>query len=525
MTARRWKRYQEEGNEEKGKWSSSEKIFLDLSVTVGLLVLATAISVLFRGLGFRNDNLILVYVTGALLEALLVRIRWSSVFYGAGSVILFNCFFIEPTWTLKVTDKGYIVTFLVMFATSQVISSLMRQVKRAQMQASVKAYRTAVLLENSQRLQQAKTPEEIGRCAAQQLEKLMNVPVYCFLGEPKITVPVTGYIKSDEKNPDLSANEIAVAKWAFRNNRHAGATTDILPGSGGLYLAVRSQEQVFAVVGIRAVEKVPTNFEKDLMLAMLNEAALAFEKEQMQKKNQETALKLQQEQLRGNLLRMISHDLRTPLTSISGNADMLLENEHRLDNETRHQIFLDIYEDSVWLIDLVENLLSVTRIENGTMELHMQSEMVEDVIQESVKRAKRCMNSHTLIVEQEDDLLMARMDAKLIVQVLNNLLNNAVKYSPSGTEIRLCVYEKDHHVFFEVADQGKGIAEEEKDKIFSLFYAGNHPNIDGRRSMGLGLALCKSIVEAHQGRIWVKDHVPRGSIFGFELMAEEVKMI
>ena len=176
----------------------------------------------------------------------------------------------------------------------------------------------------------------------------------------------------------------------------------------------------------------------------------------------------------------------------------------------------------MWLINLVENLLSVTRIENGTMDIVLQPEMVEDVLDASMKHLNRHVKNHKLKVSQADDMLMAKMDAKLIIQVLTNLVDNAFKHTPEGSEIEINVYEKRHKVVFEVADNGDGVPEDQKEKIFTMFYSGDHTTSDGRRCMGMGLTLCKSIIEAHGGRIWVEDNHPHGAVFRFEIEAEEV---
>jgi len=175
-------------------------------------------------------------------------------------------------------------------------------------------------------------------------------------------------------------------------------------------------------------------FEAGIMSAILNECALAMEKDQLVAERKEAAVKLQQEQLRANLLRSISHDLRTPLTSISGNASVLIGNEDKISEEQRKKLYIDIYDDSMWLINLVENLLSVTRIDNGTMRLNMQAELLDEAITEALSHISRKAEEHFIKVKQEDDLQVARMDIKLIVQVFINLVDNAIKYTPPGSQ-------------------------------------------------------------------------------------------
>lgn len=225
-----------------------------------------------------------------------------------------------------------------------------------------------------------------------------------------------------------------------------------------------------------------------------------------------------------DLLRMISHDLRTPLTSISGNASNLLYNGDSFDPETKKKVYRDIYDDSMWLINLVENLLSVTRLVEGRLNLHLTAELVDEAVKEAVRHVSRMKCEHPIRVENEDDLLLARMDAKLIVQVLINLIDNAVKYTPPGSAICIRTGRKENWAVISIEDEGQGIPDEKKEKVFEMFYSGANRIVDSRRSLGLGLSLCRSIVQAHGGSIIVTDRKPHGAVFTFTLPVEEVTL-
>lgn len=236
----------------------------------------------------------------------------------------------------------------------------------------------------------------------------------------------------------------------------------------------------------------------------------------------QAAMQIEKEQLRADLLRSISHDLRTPLTSISGNASNLLSNENEFSQETRMQIYGDIYDDSMWLIKLVENLLSVTRIEDGRMDLRMSAELMDEVIAEAMRHTDRNRDGRKIEVSSDEEFILGKMDARLIVQVVINLVDNAVKYTPEGAQIRIHTGKKDGMVVVSVSDTGPGIPDEQKSKVFDMFYTGTNRAADGRRSLGLGLGLCRSIIRAHGGEIWVSDNKPQGAVFTFTLPAEEV---
>ena len=242
------------------------------------------------------------------------------------------------------------------------------------------------------------------------------------------------------------------------------------------------------------------------------------------KEKEEAALLAQNEQLRANMLRSISHDLRTPLTSISGNASTLISAGYTLDEPAKQQIYTDIYSESMWLIELVENLLYATRIEDGKMQLSISVEILDDLVLESVKHIRRSHPKRSIEVEMRDEIVPVMADANLIVQVIINLLDNAVKYSEDDTPVTISMRKEGDFAVVAVADVGHGIPDPEKDKIFEMFYTCGNRSYDSRRSLGLGLSLCKSIVDSHGGAITVRDNQPKGTVVSFTLPLGKVEL-
>ena len=265
-----------------------------------------------------------------------------------------------------------------------------------------------------------------------------------------------------------------------------------------------------------------TSFITATLAIQLKQAAR--QAEQNAREKEEAAVQIENERLRSTLLRSISHDLRTPLTSISGNASNLLSHGETFDEATRQGLYRSIYEDSLWLNQMVENLLVSTRLENGETKLSFSTEVLEDIIDEAVSHAQSLGDTHQIIVEPSEELILVRADARLITQVLINLLNNALKYTPDGSTIRIRTWKRDASVFVSVSDIGSGVPDADKEKIFDMFYTGTQNVSDGRRSIGFGLALCKTIVRAQGGEITVSDNTPHGAVFTFSLPAEEVQM-
>lgn len=500
----------------------------DTAKTIGILVGCTLIGLWFHSLGFREANIITVYILGVLFNAMVTKGRLYSAATSVLSVLVFNYFFTEPYFSLQAYDSGYPVTFLVMLSASFITSTLTMRVKEQARQSAQKAYRTEVLLETSRKLQQANDTSAIINETAQQMVKLLDRTIIFYAVQQEILSEPLIFVKEDSAvDPQVytGENERAVAEWVQKNNKRAGATTDTFSTANCLYHAVRAGDSVFAVAAIVMDKEEPLEvFEKSLMIAMLGECALALEKEQLNEKQKEISMQVQQEQLRANLLRAISHDLRTPLTTISGNAGILIGNSKVLSEDQKKGLYTDIYDDSMWLINLVENLLSITRIDNGTLNLNLQAELLEEVFAEALLHINRNSKEHRIKTILHDELLMAKMDSQLIIQVLINIVDNAIKYTQYGSHITLSARRENHMVLVEVSDDGPGISEEAKTKLFDMFYTADNIRGDGRRGLGLGLSLCKSIVNALGGTIEVKDNVPRGTVFCFTLQAVEVNV-
>lgn len=241
-----------------------------------------------------------------------------------------------------------------------------------------------------------------------------------------------------------------------------------------------------------------------------------------ERKSAEASLKAQNEQLRANLLRSVSHDLRTPLTAITGNADMLLDNSANLTDEERRRLVHDMYEDATWLVGVVENLLAVTRLEEGQVLLNHNVELVDDVVEEAMRHVSRDASKHHIVVEPSGELLLARMDAQVIVQVVVNLVNNAIGHTQEGSHIVIRVRREGGYAVVSVQDDGPGVGDEDKRRVFEPFYTTGGISTDGHRGIGLGLSLCRSLVEAHGGAMRVEDVQPHGALFAFTLPLEEL---
>lgn len=497
----------------------------DLLKSVAILILASCIGMLFRQLGFAEANIITVYVLGVLVTSVVTRHRVYSLISSIVIVLVFNFFFTDPQFTLRAYNQGYPVTFLIMFLAALLTSSLAVKLKEHAKQSAKSAYRTKVLFDTNQLLQQAKDKNEIVSATANQLIKLLGKDIVFYLtegetlGEPHIFT-----VSGEKTDKEITGTKEKAAEWVLKNNKHAGATTETLSNAKSLYLAVRVNSRVYGVVGIYIGDEPLDAFEKSILLSILGECALSLENEKNATEKEEAAILAKNEQLRANLLWAISHDLRTPLTSISGNASNLISNGNFFDEATKNQLYTDIYDDSMWLINLVENLLSVTRIEEGRLNLHISEDLVDDVITEALHHVNKKSVEHHITVRYKEDYLLAKMDAKLMVQVIINIVDNAIKYTPKGSNILIKTWKQGDKAVISIADDGDGIPDEMKARVFDMFYSGANKIADSRRSLGLGLSLCRSIVNAHGGKITVSDNTPHGTVFTVTLPAGEVEI-
>ena len=496
----------------------------DYVLTAFIFAVCTLIGLLFQKLDFTDTNIVTIYILGVLLTSIVTDGYFCSIAGSFLSVFLFCFFLTEPRMSFQTYAVGYPVTFLIMLISSVLTGTLAAKLKTHAKLSAQLAFRTQVLFDTDRLLQREKGAKEILGVTCTQLIRLLNRNITAYI--VKNGTLSEGKLFSGEKEnieDFLTQEEQNAARWTYENRQHAGASTHHFPQAKCLYLAIRSGNNVYGVIGIPMQKETLDSFEYSILLSVINECALAMENAQNAMEKEKNAVLAQNEQLRADLLRAISHDLRTPLCSISGNADMLLSNNDRLDEATRHQIYTDIYDDSEWLIGVVENLLSITRLNDGRLKFKFTDQLLDEVIAESLRHISRKHDDYKIMADCEE-LVLVRMDVQLIIQVLVNLIDNAIKYTLPGSVICIRGIKTEGKAQISVEDNGPGIPEEMKPHIFEMFYTGKTTVADSRRSLGLGLALCHSIIEAHNGTLTLTDHAPHGCNFIFTLPLSEVTL-
>ncbi len=499
-----------------------KRLLLDCAVFISSLAVCTAIGFLFSHLGFTDANIIMVYLLGLLAVSIGTTHRAYGMVWAVVSVLLFDLLFTTPRFTFYAYGTGYPVTFLVMLAAAFLISTLARKLKQNAGQAAISAQRMSVVLETDRQLTKAKTEEEILTVLANQLTQLLKRSLVIYPAKNDRVGDPIFYPAADDTMPYRTNDEKQAVEWAFAQQKRSGATTDAFPQADYLYYSMRVQEHTYGVVGV-AVHGSPLDAsEQSVLGSVVGECSLALENARNAREKEETMVLAENERLRANLLRAVSHDLRTPLTSIMGNADNLLSFGETLDQETRRQVYTDIYDDAQWLTGMVENLLSASRMNEGKLSLNMTTELMSDMVSEAIKHMGRRLDGYRLEKDEPEALLFVKADAWLIVQVVINLLDNAIKYAPAGSKITIGISEKQGNVTVRIADEGPGIPDDQKAQVFDLFFTSGNPTGDSRRGLGIGLSLCQSIIRAHGGVISVSDNAPHGAAFEFSLPRDEV---
>ena len=505
-------------------WYVEKPSVKDYFLTIFIFVICTLIGLLFQKFHFTDTNIVTIYILGVLLTSILTNGYLCSVAGSFLSVFLFCFFLTEPKMSFQTYAVGYPVTFFIMLISSVLTGALAAKLKiHAKLSAQL-AFRTQVLFDTDRLMQKAKGETEILDVTCTQLLRLLNRSITAYVVENGALSEGKLFSGKKANTEDfLIPEEQQIARWVYENRQRAGASTHYFPQAKCIYLAIRSGNNVYGVIGIPLQKETLDSFEYSILLSVINECALAMENAQNAIEKEKNAVMAKNEQMRADLLRAISHDLRTPLCSISGNADMLLGNSDRLDETTKHQIYSDIYDDSEWLTGVVENLLSITRLNDGRLKFKFTDQLLDEVIVESLRHISRKHDDYKIVTDCEE-LVLARMDVRLIMQVLVNLVDNAIKYTPPGSVIFIRGTKTDGKAQISVEDNGPGIPEEMKSHIFEMFYTGKTTVADSQRSLGLGLALCHSIIEAHEGTLVLTDHNPHGCNFTFTLPLSEVTL-
>jgi two-component system sensor histidine kinase KdpD len=480
-----------------------------LFIMTGLLISATATGYLFRAIEFPETNIVLVYLLAVLLTARMTQGYIYSILASIIATAAFNYFFAEPYLAFSVDASNYIVTFIIMTITALITSTLASHDKKKTLESQKKEAETKALYTLTNRLTGAADMNEIADIAVSTINDIMSTQAAIFCFDEK---------EMSDKTP---INQVQAEREI------QGSSTD---KSQSVYFEddeyynwpIYGREMKLGIIRIPKDRAETMNESQNRLLqTMIESIALAMDHYWSMKERIRSNEEAMQERYRGNMLRAIAHDLRTPLSGIIGTSEMLMDMTES--DDARYNLAKGIYKEANWLHSLVENILSLTRLQDGRLALSKQTEAVEEVVGSAVSHIQRNWPEREITVSVPDELLLVPMDAKLIEQVLINLLENAVKHTLPDQEISITVKEDmgDNYIVFTVADRGKGIDPVDLPNIFQMFYTSSLKHSDSQYGIGLGLSICDAIIKAHGGSIEAHNRTDgQGAVFIFKLPME-----
>ncbi|MFA6133092.1 MAG: sensor histidine kinase KdpD [Phycisphaerae bacterium] len=485
---------------------------VQLAMAVVVAAACTGVAGLMRGLWphLSEANQVMLYFLGIAFVAVRYG-RWPGVLVSILSVLAFDFFFVPPYMTFAVHDTQYFITFCVMLVISLLISGLASRIRRQANLSRQRERRTEALYRLSRKLAGTAGTHQLVAAAETELAESYASEVAVFLPDK------SGYLKATAGGPasfTADDRELAVAQWCFDHGQFAGAGTDTLPNAHALYVPLASPHGTVGVLALRSLElgRFDPPQQRQLLQTLASQIALAIERDSLAEQAQKVLVQAETERLRSSLLSSVSHDLRTPLAVIAGASSSLAEEGQSLSDATRRELLQTIVEESSRLALLVDNLLHITRIESGAVEVNRQWYPLEEIVGSALERTKKSLAGRQVKTHLPSDLPLVKLDGVLIEQVLINLLENVAKYTPAGSEVDVLTHMDGSDLLLEVADRGPGLSDAERQRVFDKFYRGAAA-AGGQRGAGLGLAICRAIATAHGGRIWQEDRPGGGARF------------
>lgn len=444
--------------------------------TLFVTVCALCCSLLMGALGVGNESIIMVFLLGVLFTTVLTGSSGWGIGVSLASVMLFNFFFTAPKYTFLVYSTRDLMLLAFFLVTAMVSGSVTSRLQR-EMEIAGRNERTAATLYRiSSGFLSANGQNEITEKGVSFVREYAQTGCDVFLGS-------------------APAQDKAGESFAIKSS--GGALGELVIYGGA------SNDQ-----------------QKLIIQAVATQMGIALEREALVTERENIRVAMEQEKQRSMLLRSVAHDLRSPLTALSGAGSLLSDSYDDLSDAERHKLATDMSEEIVWLTDLVENILNMTRISENQLVLHREDEVIDDVVGEAVAHTERLLRERELKVTLPDEVVAVSMDGKLITQVIVNLLENAARHTPEGSRITLTAAVTGKWLSVSVADEGAGVPPDMKERVFEQFVTRDNGVADGKRGLGLGLAICRTIVESHGGHINVRGNAPHGAIFTFTLPME-----
>jgi two-component system sensor histidine kinase KdpD len=454
-------------------------------------------------------NFAVIYILAVVLSAVWWGM-WPSIFTSILGVLAFDFFFVHPLLTFAVSDLSYIYIFAGYLVVGIVVSLVASRAREQARQAQGREQRTLVLYRLSRELAASDSIEEVAAAIKKNTGELLECSTAIYTGRSNEL-----FLTAADADFPVDEHERAVATWVLVNGSAAGALTRTLAASKGLYVPLKTVQGTIGVLGLYKWDNGV--YDMEMIEALSSQSSVALQRAILAEEARLADRAKENNRLQAVLLNSISHDLRTPLVSITGALSTLKQDFDSMDPEVRSEMLETAHEESLHLNRLVGNLLDITRVESGTLKINIKPCDLRDVIGSSLRVLKDRMENRKAVVDISEGIFEVPMDFVLMMRVFMNLIDNAVKYSATESVIKISAAISGENVLIKVVDNGFGIPAKDLERIFDKFYRAEKPRqVAGS---GLGLSICRGIVEAHHGRIWAQNNPAGGASICMELPA------
>lgn len=484
-----------------------KNLFTILIITLITTLLAFAL----EEFGFRRENILLIYMV-AVMTTIIETKKFllgflSSILFG----FIFNFLFTEPKYTFLIDDFNYYISMIIFILVSIIISTLASKLQKQIEETKKNQQKIEILYQMSKKLLTIHSVERIAVYELEYLEKLLNRDVYVSIYYKTFEKQYYHHLFFESQNYE---NEI---DWCMKTSIVCGYKENHFSNLPFKIFPLKASKGNIGILIVDCIDGDLTNEEKQFVVAMISHMTIALEREILSMDEEKIRVEMEKEKFKSSLLRSISHDLRTPLTSLLTGSSILLDNYQSIDEETKISIIQDLNHETSYLSSFVENLLNLTRIDSNKLIINKKREVIEDIVSEVIHRVSKRIGQHKLQVDAPKEMLFIYADSQLILQVLVNLVDNAIKHTKHDSKIILKYYQDNFFTWFEVIDNGGGINTEKLQTIFDDFTSLSSNNADKNRGIGLGLGICRGIIEAHQGSINAYNNDFGGMTFSFKI--------
>ena len=486
-----------------GRKKNDSLVMRNVLVTAGISMGTTLVSYLINHVGFKETNIVVIYILSVLMVSRYTKGYAYGIFAAVASMLSFNFFFTDPVYTFKVDDSSYFVTFFVMLMAAITTSALTSKLIYSKQLSDSRERQSRTLSVVTGALADTSEIQETAEVSARYLAGFLDSEVECYIKAGSMASLITAYPDGDIKRADELIGPSVI------KDRMMNSYTFPIEVKGNNICYFRLPEEV---------EDLDED-NRQLVSSIIMQITISMERVLLIKEKEVARSEAEMERFKSNLLRAISHDLRTPLTRITGTSEMLAG---KLKDKEDSELASEVYNDSLWLARLVENILSFTRVHEGNLSIKIQNEAVDEIFSEVVELCMRYYPNHKISIAVPERVLFVPMNGKLIVQVLINLIGNACEHTTPENEIKLTSWPEDGRVWFQVSDNGCGFIEDDIPKIFDMFFVSTNRRTSEKQGLGLGLAICKAIVEFHGGRIFAENNTSGGATVKFYLKGDGV---